>query len=136
VAGHIIIAIDNTNRLIMQYWPRATDLSVHSDAKLGAIVRQLNERPRKTLQYQIPAAKFSGCVAATIRIHHPKPPSSSFSINGRNAPSSRSFDAARTFAANPNTSAVRSCERLYSSTDVIHGPIGLEFFYMPVRPSH
>jgi IS30 family transposase len=43
----------------------ATDLSLHSQAKLSAIARQLNERPRKTLLYQTPADKFAECVAAT-----------------------------------------------------------------------
>lgn len=42
---------ENTNRLLRQYLPRGTDLAVHSQAKLSAIARQLNERPRKTLQY-------------------------------------------------------------------------------------
>lgn len=55
---------ENTNRLLRQYLPRGSNLSVHSQAKLSAIARQLNERPRKTLQYQTPAEKFAQCVAS------------------------------------------------------------------------
>ena len=55
---------ENTNRLLRQYLPRGTDLALHSQAKLSTIARQLNERPRKTLQYQTPAEKFAACVAA------------------------------------------------------------------------
>lgn len=55
---------ENTNRLLRQYLPRGTDLSVYSQAKLGAIAGQLNERPRKILQYKTPAEKFAQCVAS------------------------------------------------------------------------
>jgi IS30 family transposase len=50
--------------LLRKYLPRGTDLALHSQAKLNAIARQLNERPRKTLLYQTPAEKFAECVAA------------------------------------------------------------------------
>jgi IS30 family transposase len=56
---------ENTNRLLRQYSPKGIDISGFSQAKLSAVARQLNERPRKTLQYQTPAEKFEACVAAT-----------------------------------------------------------------------
>lgn len=55
---------ENTNRLLRQYFPKGIDISGFSHAKLSATARQLNERPRKTLQYQTPAEIFEACVAA------------------------------------------------------------------------
>lgn len=56
---------ENTNGLLRQYLPKGIDVSTYSQAKLNAIARQLNQRPRKTLGYQTPTEVFSQRVALT-----------------------------------------------------------------------
>ena len=55
---------ENTNSLLRQYFPKGTDLSVYSRAHLNKVARQLNERPRKTLEFETPAERFNACAAS------------------------------------------------------------------------
>ena len=56
---------ENTNRLLRQYFPKGTDLSGFSQADLNKVALQLNQRPRKTLNFCTPADKLDACVALT-----------------------------------------------------------------------
>jgi IS30 family transposase len=54
---------ENTNGLLRQYFPKGTDLSVHSRERLDAVAAELNTRPRKTLGWQAPAQRLAQVLA-------------------------------------------------------------------------
>ena len=56
---------ENTNGLLRQYLPKGLDLSAYSQTQLNALARRLNQRPRKTLNYETPAQRFHQSVAST-----------------------------------------------------------------------
>ena len=54
---HIYDAVKQTTK--------GTDLSAHSQIKLNAVARQLNERPHKTLEFETQTQQFNECVIST-----------------------------------------------------------------------
>jgi len=56
---------ENTNGLLRHYFPKGTNLSVHDQAHLDAVARQLNGRPRQTLGWMKPSEALAAAVAMT-----------------------------------------------------------------------
>ena len=56
---------ENTNGLLRQYFPKGMGLANYSQAQLNAVARKLNERPKKTLNYETQAERFAQSVAST-----------------------------------------------------------------------
>ena len=46
---------ENTNGLLRQYFPKGTDLTIHSADQIAAVAAALNARPRRTLEWKTPA---------------------------------------------------------------------------------
>jgi transposase, IS30 family len=58
-------ANENYNGLLRQYFPKGSNLASHSEAHVIHVMRELNERPRKGLGYDTPAARFAKETAST-----------------------------------------------------------------------
>jgi len=50
---------ENTNGLLRAYFPKSTDLSVHTDADVALVQAELNQRPRKVLGWDSPADRMA-----------------------------------------------------------------------------
>lgn len=57
---------ENTNGLLRDYFPKGTDLSVHSKTHLKRVQRELNERPRKVLEVRTPMEVFNEMILRKI----------------------------------------------------------------------
>lgn len=53
---------ENTNRLLRQYFPKGKPIDGYSQVQLNAVARELNERPRQTLNFATPAETLNGAL--------------------------------------------------------------------------
>lgn len=58
---------ENANGLLRQYFPKATELGVHSPEHLRAVEDEINRRPRLVLNDQVPADLFAALLASNIQ---------------------------------------------------------------------
>ncbi len=56
---------ENTNGLRRQHFPKGIDVSGSTQAQLDEVARRLNERPRKTLNFETPIERYRQAVALT-----------------------------------------------------------------------
>jgi transposase, IS30 family len=53
---------ENMNGLLRDYFPKRTNLGVHSPADIARVAAEVNDRPRKTLGWQRPADLFEAAI--------------------------------------------------------------------------
>lgn len=53
---------ENTNGLLRDYFPKRSDLNIHTQRTLTATADELNQRPRRTLNWDTPYQRFASLI--------------------------------------------------------------------------